>query len=241
MTTQNIEASQREHEIVMELLPWYSEGTLNPAETDMTENHLENCSVCREALTQYRSLGAAFTLRGESDAWQPSEAHFERLLAMVEQAEQAEARAKQPPKKARNWLASLDTVRAWFTEPMAPRWVLGAETLALAALVVALVIPNVPQRSIEGPAFETLTSPAKPMATTCEACLHVVFDGAATESEMRGLLQAIQGQVVEGPSYIGVYTVRLDSGEGGTLDEALKTLRANPKVRLAEPVSPAGR
>lgn len=241
MATQNVEASQREHEIVTELLPWYSEGTLNPAETALAEKHLEGCPSCRETLAQCHRLGAAFAMRGEADAWQPSEAHFERLLAMVGQAEEADARAQQPPKKARNWRAGLDAAYAWFAEPTVPRWALGAETLVLAALVLVLIIPKTPEKSAGGSAFETLTSPAKPLTTACGACLHVVFDGAASESEMRGLLLAVHGQMVEGPSYLGVYTVELNPGEGGALEQALNILRASAKVRLAEPLSPASR
>jgi len=240
MTMQHAEASQREHEIVLELLPWHSEGTLSQAESAKVEKHLEHCPICREALGQYRYIEAAFARRGETEGWQLSEAHFERLLTMINRAEQADAAAQRPLKKARNGQSGFEVVRAWLAEPITLRWILGTETLALAALALALVIPHTPDKSGEAPVFETLTSPARPLATACKSCLHVVFAGEITESEMRKLLLAVHGQIVEGPSYIGVYTVELSPADAGgeTLEQAVKTLRADAKVRLAEPVSP---
>jgi hypothetical protein len=239
MTTQHTDASQREHELVLGLLPWHSEDTLSPTESAMVEKHLGQCQACQEALGQYRHIEAAFSARKETEAWQPSEAHFEHLLTMIDKAEQQHAVAEQPTGKARNGRYGLGIVRAWFSEPTTLHWVLGAETLALATLVLALAIPRAPDMPGEGQRFETLSNPAKPLAGACESCLHVVFADEITESEIRSLLQAVHGQLVAGPSSIGAYTVELGAADaaGEALGQAVKTLRANAKVRLAEPVS----
>jgi hypothetical protein len=238
MTTQPVETSQRQHETVLELLPWHVEGTLSPAEAAMVEQHLQDCEECRTALEEYRYLQIAFAAREDNVAWQPPEGHFEQLLAMIDQAEEetitftaALAPKKQPPKPS-----VFERLRAWFAEPARLRGFMVAETLAFAALVLALVIPQMLGKTGESPVFETLTSPAKPVGGACAACLHLVFTDEMRQDEMRNLLLAVRGQIVEGPSQMGVYTV--DVGSAESLGAALATLRKNQQVRLAEPIAP---
>jgi hypothetical protein len=238
MTTQYADVPPQEHEHVLKLLPWYSEGTLTPDQSARTEKHLEICPVCRVALERDRFLRTTFAARGATDAWQPSEAHFERLRAVIDVAEQENLRV-QPSKKAWKWRFGLDVLRTWLGNvPTALRWALGVETLVLMALMLALAIPRLPETVGEGQAFKTLSSVAKSPASARGPRLHVVFAGDMTETEIHSLLQAIHGQLVEGPSAVGAYTVELPAvdAESEALDQAVKTLRANAKVWLAEPV-----
>jgi hypothetical protein len=51
---------------------------------------------------------------------------------------------------------------------------------------------------------------------------------------VRDLLLAIRGQIVAGPSSLGVYTVEVPAGPD-PLEKTLEHLRRQPRVSLAEP------
>jgi hypothetical protein len=55
-----------------------------------------------------------------------------------------------------------------------------------------------------------------------------------TERELRALLTSVGGTLVNGPSALGIYTVRIEPSSDAP-GVALEELRAHGKVRLAEP------
>jgi hypothetical protein len=227
-----------DHEAVFPLLAGYQQGALTPEDHAMAQGHLSNCPICQEELLHIQSLGAAFEAL-PARSWQPSAGHFERLMAMVDEHESQQlARSSQTQANPKRSLFSA--LSACFSEtPITMRWIFGLETAVLATLALVLVIPRLPEPTNDGQMFETLTSAPKPLEGTPGQRLHVVFAGDITETEIRGLLQAVHGKLVSGPSTIGVYAVELDSADTGeeALGQAIKTLRANTKVRLVEPIS----
>ena len=68
----------------------------------------------------------------------------------------------------------------------------------------------------------------------------VVFTAPMTVGELQALLQDIGGQIVAGPTSLGVYTVAVTGNEPpvAARNRALATLRAHAQVRLAEPLQP---
>lgn len=83
------------HESVMQLLPWYVNGTLEAAERRSVEHHLEHCAECRdnvELLSQVRH-----SVRNDSPAPLVPPAHPEAMLAAIEAAEN-------PSKVRRGWI-----------------------------------------------------------------------------------------------------------------------------------------
>ena len=71
--------------------------------------------------------------------------------------------------------------------------------------------------------------------------LRVGFDPTLRIADLQSLLQVLHGQIVAGPSALGIYTVALDA-EGrpeAALDHALTVLRAHRQVLLAEPLQPS--
>lgn len=228
MTTDELQKA--DHETVLEWLPWYAEGTLDPDERILAERHLQHCSVCREELERNRQIGLLFASRPQDpdQTWQPSDAHFAEILARIETAEPTiEAAAR--PADSRRW---LENMRAWLGGvPSGFRWLLAVETFALAALALVLVMPRLapPEQSL----YETYTD-GEATAPAPGSRLHLVFAEDLTEAELRALLRSVQGQLAAGPSGLGVYTVVLRDGDSA---QALRTLRAHPKVRLAEAVS----
>lgn len=218
------------HEAATLLLPWYANGTLSPEETWQVEEHLGQCPHCRAELEQYRILGEQVREQPEW-TWQPPSGHFERLMADIDRLDTpaVPVRAKPSP-----WQRLMD----WLREtPQPVRWTLAVESLALAMLVLVVWLPG---RPVVEPGFETLSSVTTSTRPTGPR-LRVGFDPTLRITDLQSLLQALHGQIVAGPSALGIYTVALDAKEcpEAALDHALTVLRAHRQVLLAEPLQPS--
>lgn len=218
------------HEAATLLLPWYANGTLSPEETRQVEAHLDQCPHCRAELEQYRVLGEQVREQPEW-TWQPPSGHFERLMADIDRLDilAVPVRAKPSP-----WQRLMD----WLREtPQPVRWTLAAESLALAMLVLVVWLPG---RPVVEPGFETLSSVTTSTRPTGPR-LRVGFDPTLRIADLQSLLQVLHGQIVAGPSALGIYTIALDAKERpeAALDHALTVLRAHRQVLLAEPLQPS--
>ncbi|MDO9106365.1 MAG: zf-HC2 domain-containing protein [Methylovulum sp.] len=214
------------HDPIAELLPWYANGTLTPAELALVEHHLSDCLVCRQELEQYRTLDAACPTLAKQRDWQASSAHFARILQQL----QAHEAVSTPPPTRRHLLETVSNWLQYTPKPIA--WALALETITLATLLLTLAITTHPTAM---PTFETLSDSPKP-AIAGLSRVHIVFAEDITERDLRALLTAVHGRLVDGPSLLGVYTLALPAGHGNT-PVALATLRAHARVRLAEPVA----
>lgn len=220
-------SSTNPHQAIEELLPWYANGTLTPAETRMVEQHLEQCSACRLELEQCRTLVAQLHERAEV-AWQPPAGHFDRLLADLDRPA--------PPVPAPASPLLLQRLRAWLRVTPSPvRWTLALESLAVAALVLVVALPAPPTE----PGYETL-SDEETVPVAAEPRLRVVFADSATVGEIQQLLRGIDAQIVAGPTALGVYTLAVSGGERPAVarDQAAAALRTHAQVRLVEPLEP---
>ena len=99
-----------------------------------------------------------------------------------------------------------------------------------------LLLPATPSTE---PGYETLSDGDAPMARMAPR-LRVVFVEPMTIGELRTLLRDIGGQIVAGPTALGVYTIAVTGGERPpeVQTRALTTLRAHEHVRLVEPLEP---
>lgn len=215
---------ERLHRRVAELLPWYLNGTLDEAERAVVEEHLAGCDRCRAGLPAERDLAEAVAGTGVV-APSPHPVQLARLMARID----AEERRRRPQPGRR--LAAL--ARA---TPRPVRWLVAAQLAAVLLLAVTLARPLAP----EAPAlFHTLSDAA---AAPAAARLSVVFAPGASERQMRDVLAAVRGQIVGGPSPLGVYTVAVPPVEaaGEPLAVVLDHLRSRPEVAFAEPVAGGG-
>jgi len=108
-----------------------------------------------------------------------------------------------------------------------PAWmpVALAASVAVIALQAALLV--------------SLWRPAEPRyaplgASPARVTLQVRFAPDATEREMRALLRAVNGTIVDGPGALGVYRIRL---EGVEPDERERVRAAIATLRAAAPVT----
>lgn len=231
----NLEPNNPDHDVVIELLPWYVNGTLNPDEQVRVDRHLGTCAECRQELLLYRQLDGRHSTSRHAPDWRPTPAGFANILKGIDALESAND-TRVSPVKMPGRLATLST---WFKETPRPVfWFMSLETLALTALVL-LVIGRLPPPP-EEPLFQTLSNERPPVNTSLPR-LSIVFAEDITEREIRELLQAQRGQLVQGPSMLGVYTLQLAAGGEHALQQAMNQLRSHPKVKLVEAVSGGGR
>jgi len=106
------------------------------------------------------------------------------------------------------------------------RWMPAALAASLAVVVIqaAVLLSLLPRHESYGP-LGARTAPG--------VIVQVRFAPDATEREMRDVLSAVNGSIVEGPGALGVYRVRLaaiPSGDRERIAAAIETLRAAAPV-----------
>lgn len=173
------------HGAAQSLLPWYVNGTLDPAEAELVEAHLAACADCRADLAAERALGgqvAAMSMDVEH-GW----------AVMRERMEAA------PQRRA------LSPVR-FLRRPVAIGWVVAGQ-LAAAALIVALVLPGHPAQT--GAPYHALGS--APVAEPGN--LVIQFTPDTSERAMRAAFMRADSRVVDGPTASGAYVLRVDAGK----------------------------
>ncbi len=219
-----------EHESVWQLLPWYANATLQPSEALRVERHLATCAQCTAELERSRRLSAA-TKDIDLQPWSPSPAHFARVLAHVDDSDHghriaATTTASSSPlwSKLHDWISGT---------PRPVQWAFAVQGTLVLVLAVALVLAVLPPAS----PYQTLSHTEEPSAGT-RARVRIVLADDITGARLRDLLQSVGGEIVHGPSQTGVYTVELPFGRAQepSAARALELLRANPGVRLAEPI-----
>ena len=67
----------------------------------------------------------------------------------------------------------------------------------------------------------------------CPQHLRIVFADTTTERQLRETLRSVEARIVDGPSPVGAYTLRITDTQA--LASVVERLRAEPSVRLAEP------
>lgn len=226
-----IDKTGDDHAGIAELIPWYVKGTLSPGERQTVDRHLENCQRCRQTLAECETL--AHTPVPIQAEWQPSSAHFNRLLAALDELEAVEkvesvASINAVPQKQAIKAGIAQRLKGYFSQtPAWMQWTLAVETLAIAGLISFLVIPHVPGLS-SNQNFETLSN-AEPANRQVANVVRVVFSAEMSVKDMSEVLQAAKAQIRQGPSAVGAFTLEVEKDQ---VPQALATLRAGKGVRL---------
>jgi hypothetical protein len=225
-----------EHDAAFESLPWFVNGTLQGAELQRVERHLNSCVVCRGELAYQRTL--AQSLAASEDFPLSSERGFLELRDRIDLEESSTSR--RGIANAR-WLTGLR--RSWQHLTPGVRATLFAQAaviLLLVGLAATGIVSRIDRNESE-PEYRTLSDVVAPVADS-RLNLHLVFVPDTPEIEMRSLLARIGGEIVAGPSPLGVYTVATTLPEDGsvTLEALLTQLRGHDSVVFAEPASPRG-
>jgi Putative zinc-finger len=228
--TQSIETMVKGHAEIESLVPGYVKGTLTPTENATLQRHLAECGICRREITHCELL--ADHLPSAAETWEPSPAHFAKILAEVDKLEVA---TKKPEKRRLAILPGLfRRMNTYLTQtPRQVRWTLALETMALAGLALFVVLPHSPNSTADV-AYETLSNTETP-ASTQGLSVRLMFTEEMTTRELFELLKQAKTQIRQGPSAVGYYTVEVATEDAA---KSLAVLRAHPKVQLTLPVEP---
>jgi hypothetical protein len=228
------------------LLPWFVNETLSAEDRGRVEAHLADCALCRAELAAERRIR---TLLRQPEAVQAvPQLGLRKLLARIDEERPLAAR--------QDAVADVTPVHATHMAHSAPApgltracrarrpWRTALTPWLAAAVVVEAIglgMLGAHQRNgLESASYSTMTAIAP--AVTDGPGFRVVFTPGMTLIELRDVLRAQRLVVVAGPSEAGVFTLRLAGGatDAGASADALATLRADPRVRFAEPVARAG-
>lgn len=192
------------HRDVVELLPWYANGTLRPGQRQDLESHLKDCPECSRELDELRTLQSSVASAAEH-APEPSPFLFTRALARVEEYERDKAR--------RRW---------WQLSPGLARAVIAAQFVVI--LVAGGLLLHRERQ------FATMSGP--PAGTASGPRIVLGFQEGVPEQTMRQVIRGLNGNIVAGPSALGLYTIELPPNRD--VDQLLDQLRQNRGViRLA--------
>jgi anti-sigma factor RsiW len=199
------------HDEVQELLPWFVKGTLASDEAERVGAHLAECAECRADLESERRLSVE-VVSLPLDADSGWEAMERRITA------EPSIRSHSAPGLWRKRV------------PLG--WAVASPFAAAAA--VALVLVNVMPAQPLDQQYRALG--AAEVAQT--ANLVVQFEPETQVRDMQAALAGVNARLVDGPTDTGAYLLRVEQGKR---ELALKRLRDNEAIALAEPIDGAAR
>ncbi|MEW6706307.1 MAG: zf-HC2 domain-containing protein [Pseudomonadota bacterium] len=204
------------HDETQRLLPWLLTGQLDADEQAMVQAHLAACPRCRGELEWERRLQARYAeLEGESDA----ERGLAALRLQMQRPPPAPGLAQRLARLRRGW-------QAWRGIAPGLRGALVLQGAAIVALLIGLAGLMPPAH--DG-AYKALGQAAQGPHHQANAVVR--FHPQAQDIAMRQALQGSGARVVDGPTASGAYLLHLPAVER---DSALRRLRADPAVMLAE-------
>jgi len=211
------------HQEISLLLPWYVNKTLHGAEISRVENHLKVCLTCRRELATLHKLAAAVQQEGSIDT--VAQASFSHLKKRIHSPDATGH--KNPPKAM-----ALPSQR----KGQGKIWRLPRPALALAAVVLlSLLLPRfINTGNIQMNDYRTLSNAENPVSS--QNTLNVIFSNDTKQPKINEILASVHGQIVDGPTAQGVYTVAIEGelAADNVLDR-VASLRKNAHVIFAEP------
>ena len=184
-------ASPADHQSAWESLPWYVNGTLDGSELKQLERHTRGCVACRAELKYLRQLGGLLHTAEELPPM-PDQS----LSAMMARIDAAESGEEEPSltRRIRSWLEPL------YRASPRIRFALMAQAAAILLLVGFLAWTTARQPV----AIHRTLSDIESLPADSRANLRVVFVADARESRIREILGSIRGEIVSGPTPLGV-------------------------------------
>jgi len=214
------------HAEVQELLPWWVNGRLSAADSRRVESHVAHCAECRADAEVERRVCVAVRRRPTVE-YVPL-ASFEKLWSRIEEVE------RDAPSRELS-VAALPAPAPVATR--ATHWRIAAGVALGLALGVLAASWRASPRQGARPQYQTATQ-GQP-STGQPVQIRVVFAAAVTVAELTAILGANDLAIVDGPSESGVYGLAVAAGSDLAATAALERLRADPRVRFAEPAAPA--
>jgi vacuolar-type H+-ATPase subunit I/STV1 len=214
------------HQEIIESLPWYVNGTLEQAERAAVTQHLATgCDECAREVKSLTAIQKAVKTAGD-EAPEPSPFLLNRALAEIEDYERTrdQEQGRQTAKASAS--SSLwDRLREswWPKTPVFARMALATQ------LALVLVLGAVAVYQYENPQVKYTTSTG---TADGAAKLSIIFNENATEGAIRQALEEIHGNIVEGPTAQGRYTIQLAISleQRAELDKIMRTLQEKKDI-----------
>lgn len=224
------------HRQTWDLIPWIVNGTAQPQERASAETHLAQCDECRAELQFQRGLCAAIRaepVSAPAAGAVDEELGLQRLRVRLQSGEQDTAGVAD----ATEALLARQTPAGRAHSGWAVTWAAAAalEAVALGTLGMALWSrAHVPVAPAVLPAYRTLSAA---QIAPASATIRIVLEPRTTLGELQALLERSGLTVVAGPSPAGVWSLAPSNASGhAATAAALRSLRAEPAVRFAEPL-----
>lgn len=211
--------TNKQHNAVQMLLPWYATGRLEAEERATVDAHLRRCARCQGDLALERRIVRESAARVPS-----SHAGWVAMLARLDAPTASPLPAARPPRERRRWLRS-DGHGAG----RRLRWVVAGQSVAIAILATWMVGANVLGPQARQGEYRALSADTQAPAGN----VLVMFKPTTPENELRKLLTASGARLVNGPTSAGAYVLMLPGGADG---RGLATLRSSSAVTMAEPI-----
>ncbi|MGE0485607.1 MAG: hypothetical protein AB7Q81_15790 [Gammaproteobacteria bacterium] len=221
MSGPELEPRGCDHDTAWALLPWYANASLDDAERDHVRAHVAGCLTCTRELRRLNLLGRALTqTAGEYACGQA----YARLAARLHPRRGVAARL---------WGAVREVC-----EPVP--LVAGAALLIGSACIAAAIVVSGERGTVgfDQP-FQTLGRQVQPAGHIDYPELRVVLRDDADGATRAAWLARHGAELLDGPSAIGVMTVRVPLGPDH-LDEVVAALRADEHTVFVEPVNVIG-
>ncbi len=217
------DASKSEHQKVWNLLPWYVNHSLDPAEHDVVKKHIKTCITCRIELNQQQKL---FENIQQADLLQQvSQVSFAQLKKRMEEQPKSCAFAEHSkPRKA----LKLNSCQFFGF----------VKYTALAASLLLLATPFLLNSPIEESEFSgeyrTLASPTEDKHEN--NIVRIVFADQPGPEQIEAILNGVSGHITKGPSNNDIYEVQIGNQQTNPqeINDAISRLRKNPFVVFAE-------
>ena len=218
------------------LLPGYTSRTLSPEERQQVENHLKVCPTCQRELQEVQSMKIALKTAIQERPG-PSPEAFSKVMDRIHREMQANPRETLVGHDP-SWLEGVENAfRSLFEVRWAP--VLATFLIVGQAFMLISVLGG-PQTQV-GPRPEPIIERGIPEGTVTNVPIkiHVGFVKTAQEIHIRELLQKLGGQILNGPTAEGIYTLGFPQTEMNSSESLLSTLRTHQDlIRSATPIHP---
>jgi anti-sigma factor RsiW len=212
------------HQRIWELLPWYLNDTLETAEYAEVRRHVGSCLVCHREIRRLEQLELAVSA---PLAEQASAQAFARLSRQINAA-----------RATPRWRQKLVQALAGLFEPVP--LIAGASLLVVSSILVATIVVS----GNHGPSygeqpFQTLGHKRVMASEISHPTVRVVLREDPGDSGLAAWLERHAAELVDGPTAIGVLTVRVAIGQR-SYATLLAEIRADQETLFVEPVGSVG-